>query len=64
MQKTGDGKLLPILTDIAAASENLLNDIKCNCKSDCQSAHVLAENMGWSAQAHAGSAEVKAAPLP
>ncbi|KAL8569811.1 hypothetical protein ACOMHN_006537 [Nucella lapillus] len=32
------GMLLPILTDIAAASENLLNDIRCNCKTDCQSA--------------------------
>ncbi|KAL8562657.1 hypothetical protein ACOMHN_011228 [Nucella lapillus] len=40
------GMLLPILTDIAAASENLLNDIRCNCKTDCQSARCSCRKHG------------------
>ncbi|KAL8599197.1 hypothetical protein ACOMHN_007913 [Nucella lapillus] len=40
------GMLLPILTDIAAASENLLIDIRCNCKTDCQSARCSCRKHG------------------
>ena len=38
--------MLPIFTDIAAAPEDLLNVIRCNCKTDCQTARSSCRKHG------------------
>ena len=35
--KKGDGKLVPVLTNLLPAPDELLKMIRCNCHSDCSS---------------------------
>ena len=44
--EVAEGLMLPTLTDIATASENLLNGIICNCNADCQSARCSCQKRG------------------
>lgn len=41
-----DGKLLPIMTDLQPASEELLHIIRCNCATDCSSLKCTCRKSG------------------
>ncbi|KAJ7373337.1 hypothetical protein OS493_012929 [Desmophyllum pertusum] len=50
--KTKDGQLIPVMTDLPAAPDNLLRIVRCNCSSGCNTLRCSCRKHTWNVLLH------------